>query len=68
MKVLKTIGLVLGIVALCAAFGMVGSFLSQPSVHAATNSVAPAKSAVMSPTRAQAVAAQTAQEADGLPQ
>jgi len=76
MKVLKAIGLVLGVLILCAGFGLVGSFLSQPSVHAAAQHQAVAtpqqKPAPVpdqqQPSRAQSVAAQTAQEADGLPQ
>jgi len=75
MKALKSIGLVLGVVALCAGFGLVGSFLSQPSVHAAakhevvaTSEQNPAANPDQQPTKMQSLAVQTAQEATDLPQ
>ena len=76
MKVLKSIGLVLCVLALCAAFGLVGSWLSQPSVHASARHEAPAVSAQKPASnpdqqpaqKAESLAAQTAQEASDLPQ
>ncbi len=76
MKPLKAIGLTVGVIALCAAFGAVGSFLSQPSVHAAarhevavSSEQKPAQVVDHSqPTKRESIAAQTAQEASGLPQ
>jgi len=76
MKVLKAIGLVLGVLVLCAGFGLVGSFLSQPSVHAAAQhqvAATPEQKPApepdqQQPSKAQSVAVQTAQEAAGLPQ
>lgn len=76
MKVLKSMGLVLGVLALCAGFGLVGSFLSQPSVHAAAHHEAAAVSQQkpatdpdqQKPEEKQSLAVQTATEATDLPQ
>ncbi len=76
MKTLKAIGLAVGVLALCAAFGAVGSFLSQPSVHAAAKHEVAASSEQKpspvadqsQPTKMESLAVQTAQEATGLPQ
>lgn len=68
MKPLKSIGLAVGVVALCAGFGLVGSFLSQPSVHAAAKQEVAAESNQIQQSQFASLAVQTAQEATELPQ
>ena len=68
MKALKSIGLVLGVLALCAGFGAVGSFLSQPSVHAAPKHEVAATSDPKPAPQGESLAVQTAQEATDLQQ
>jgi len=68
MKVLKSTGLVLGVLAICAGFGVVGSFLSQPSVHAAAKYEVSASSDQSPASQDDSIAVQTAQEATTLTQ
>ena len=68
MKVLKSLGLVAAVLVLCAGFGLVGSFLSQPSVHAASKHQASAAADQKPAPQSESVAAQTAHEATDLQQ
>jgi cobyric acid synthase len=68
MKVLKSIGLACGVIVLCAGFGLLGSFLSDPSsVHAAPKPAAAASDAKPMSQNV-SVAVQTAQEATDMAQ
>lgn len=68
MKVLKSIGLAVGVIALCAGFGFLGSYLSGSSVHAAPKSQAVAASTQKPASNLEIAAVATAQEATDMAQ